>query len=82
MKLTIEVDCTPEEARSFLGLPDVQALNAQLVEDVQARLTSNMAKLSPDELLKSWANLGVSVQEQLRKVMSAAVELGNRSGTT
>ena len=23
MKVTVEVECTPEEARQFLGLPDV-----------------------------------------------------------
>ncbi len=26
MKMTIEVDCTPEEARRFMGLPDVSGL--------------------------------------------------------
>lgn len=34
MKITIDVDCTPDEARRFLGLPDVapmqEALMAQL----------------------------------------------------
>ena len=25
MKITIDVDCSPEEARAFLGLPDVAA---------------------------------------------------------
>ena len=35
MKVTIEVDCTPQEARAFLGLPDVAALNEHLVEEMQ-----------------------------------------------
>ncbi|HQP20972.1 MAG TPA: DUF6489 family protein, partial [Phenylobacterium sp.] len=26
MKMTIEIDCTPQEARTFLGLPDVTGL--------------------------------------------------------
>jgi hypothetical protein len=26
MKITVEVECTPEEARQFLGLPDVKPL--------------------------------------------------------
>ena len=34
MKVTIEVDCTPEEARSFLGLPDVSEANAIYVESI------------------------------------------------
>ena len=37
MKLKIEVDCTPEEARTFLGLPDVTGLNAHLVDEMKKR---------------------------------------------
>lgn len=32
MKVTIEVDCTPEEARAFMGLPDVNEANTLYVE--------------------------------------------------
>ena len=55
MKLSIEVDCTPEEARRFLGLPDVSALNDHLVSEMQKRIESNMAMLSTDELMKKGA---------------------------
>ena len=46
MKMTIEVDCTPEEARRFLGLPDVSALNDALVSEMQKRMEANMAMIS------------------------------------
>lgn len=69
MKMSIEIDCTPQEARAFLGLPDVTALNEKLVEEMQARMSSNMAMLSPDELMKSWAAFGAGAQEQFRKLM-------------
>jgi hypothetical protein len=82
MKLTIEVDCTPEEARAFLGLPDVRPLNEKLVAELQERVSANLAALSPDELLKSWLNLGVGAQEQFRKLMGAMVDLARRPGTT
>ena len=32
MKVNVEVDCTPEEARRFLGLPDVSKANEVYVE--------------------------------------------------
>jgi hypothetical protein len=69
MKMSIEIDCTPQEARAFLGLPDVTGLNEKLVEEMQSRMTSNMAMLSPDELMKSWAAFGAGAQEQFRKLM-------------
>lgn len=34
MKVNVEVDCTPEEARRFLGLPDVSKANDAYVEGV------------------------------------------------
>ncbi|MDE2487458.1 MAG: hypothetical protein KGO51_08675 [Alphaproteobacteria bacterium] len=73
MKMSIEVDCTPEEARRFLGLPDVSALNEALVKEMQARLSANIAALAPDELMKSWMAFGAGAQEQFRKFMEAGL---------
>jgi hypothetical protein len=72
MKAKIELECTPEEARAFLGLPDVTALNKQLTEEMQARMKANIAALQPEELMKSWMAFGGQAQEQFMKVMGAA----------
>lgn len=79
MKVTVEVDCTPQEARAALGLPDVTALNEQLVAEMQARLKANMAALAPEELLKNWLALGGQAQEVFRKLMTGAVGGAARS---
>ena len=34
MKVNIEIDCSPEEARRFMGLPDVEKANAVYVDAV------------------------------------------------
>ena len=34
MKVHIEIDCSPEEARRFMGLPDVEQANAIYVESI------------------------------------------------
>jgi hypothetical protein len=72
MKVTVEIDCTPVEARTFMGLPDVTALNEHLVKEMTARMDSNMAKLQPDELMKSWMAFGGQAQEQFMRLMQAA----------
>jgi hypothetical protein len=73
MKMSVEFDFTPEEARRFFGLPDVSALNDHLVSEMQKRIEANMAMLSPDELAKSWMAFGVGAQEQFRKVLEAGM---------
>jgi len=73
MKLNIEIDCTPAEARAFLGLPDVTALNDHLVDEMKTRMEANMSAMQPDELMKSWTSFGLSAQDQFRRLMEAAV---------
>ena len=73
MKMTIEVDCSPEEARRFLGLPDVSALNDHLVDEMKKRIDSNMSLISPDELMKNWMAFGQGAQEQFRKLMEVGI---------
>jgi hypothetical protein len=69
MKMTIEVDCTPEEARRFMGLPDVTALNDHLVNEMKGRIDANMSMMSPDEMMKNWMSFGTGAQEHFRKLM-------------
>ncbi len=78
MKAKIEVECTPEEARAFLGLPDVVALNNTLTEEMQTRLKANMAALKPEELMKNWMAFGGQAQEQFMKLMGAAASAAKR----
>ena len=73
MKMTIEVDCTPEEARRFMGLPDVSALNEHLVNEMKGRIDANMSMISPDELMKNWMAFGTGAQEQFRKLMEVGL---------
>ena len=72
MKVTIEIDCTPQEARAFLGLPDVSALNERLTAEMQNRMDANIAMLQPEELMKTWSAFGDQAQEQFRRLMAAA----------
>ncbi len=71
MKLNITVDCTPEEARAFLGLPDVTALNDTLVESVKQRVEQNMELVSPEFYLKQWYSKGGQVQDSFMNMMTA-----------
>lgn len=72
MKMTIEVDCSPAEARAFLGLPDVSPINAYMVEEVKKRMDANVALLDPEALLKGWMALGGQATDQFQKLMTAA----------
>ena len=72
MKIELEIECTPTEARAFLGLPDVSALNEHLVGEMQKCMTENMAALAPEELMKNWMAFGAGAQDSFMKLMTAA----------
>ena len=72
MKMTIEIDCTPIEARTFLGLPDVSTLNDHLVAEMKARMDANMAMIQPEELMKNWMAFGGQATDQFQRLMTAA----------
>ncbi len=80
MKVNIEIECTPEEARAFMGLPDVSILNKQLVDEMAKRMTGNMDSMEPDALMKNWMTLGGEWQKQMMGLMSqAATKPGTKS---
>ena len=74
MKVNVEVECTPAEARAFLGLPDVTPLNDAMVAEMQKRMEANVAAMQPDELMKTWTSFGLQTHDQFRRLMEAAVK--------
>lgn len=74
MKMTIEVDCSPEEARRFLGLPDVTPLNDHIVKELQSKVSANMSMLSGEEIMKNWMAFGAGAQEHFRKLMDISLK--------
>ena len=53
MKFTVNVECSPEEARRFMGLPDVTPINEQLVAEMGKRMEANLKLMSGESLMSS-----------------------------
>lgn len=82
MKITVNVDCTPEEARRFLGLPDVQPLQDAVMQQMQERVMSSLNAMDPETLLKTWAPMGLQNLEQLQKFFFSQLPGGFGGGTS
>ena len=50
MKITVDIDCTPEEARAFLGLPDVKPMQERLMGELGERMAANLKAMEPGRL--------------------------------
>lgn len=76
MKINIEIDCTPEEARNFMGLPDVSQANDIYVDNI-AKAMKGVS--SPDQLQQYASALAPMGQAGL-KLFQNFVESGMRAG--
>ncbi|WP_157215080.1 DUF6489 family protein [Flavisphingomonas formosensis] len=59
MKISVDVDCTPEEARRFLGLPDLTSVHEIYLDKIRRTIDDGM--ITPDTLqtlLNSWTPMG------------------------
>ncbi len=78
MKFNVTVECSPEEARRFVGLPDVTPLNEALVAEMTKRMEQNMSLMGGADMMKSWMSVGTQAQDAFVKLMTtgAATAMG------
>ena len=73
MKVTVDVDCTPEEARRFLGLPDLTAVHAAFVEKLQKTVSDGPSPEAYADMMKAWGPMseaGLGMWRQMLEQMS------------
>jgi len=68
MKITVDIDCTPEEARHFFGLPDVKPMQDALMQQIQDRMSANLQAMEPEAMLKTWLPASLQGFEQMQKM--------------
>ena len=74
MKMTIDIDCTPEEARRLFGLPDVSGINDLIVEEMTNRAKDNIDSLAdPERLVSQWFDVSGKGFEQFQNLMTGAM---------
>ncbi len=78
MKITLDVDCTPEEARAFLGLPDVVPMQTAVMEELGKRMSAGLEAMDPETLMKTWMPLGLQGLEQAQKMFWS--QMGKAAG--
>ncbi|HAU21598.1 MAG TPA: hypothetical protein DCS24_03220 [Erythrobacter sp.] len=76
MKVNIEIDCTPEEARAFMGLPDVSKANSAYVDS----MTKAMKGVSNPEQLQEFAKQLAPMGQAGLKMFQSFMEGGMRGG--
>ena len=75
MNVTMNIECTPEEARRMMGLPDMSSVHEVYLDKIRRTIDEGVTPESIETLMRSWSPMGeasMSMWRQLFEQMSGA----------
>lgn len=80
MKISVEIDMTPEELRRFLGLPNVEGLQEEMVKMAQKQMQESGQNMFND-LLTGAVQPMMAYQQWLQRMMLGDNKAGAKPDT-
>ena len=81
MKVNVEIECTPEEARRFLGLPDVTKAN-EIYVDAVAKAMQGVGSLDQlQQYVNQLAPMGEFGMKLFQQFMEGGMGVAGKKGT-
>ncbi|MBS7669831.1 DUF6489 family protein [Croceicoccus gelatinilyticus] len=74
MKVNVEIDCTPEEARRFMGLPDVSRANDVYVDSLVTAMKGAGSLDQVQDLIKGFAPMGEMGLRMFQQIMESGTK--------
>ncbi|WP_315837915.1 DUF6489 family protein [Bradyrhizobium prioriisuperbiae] len=68
MKVTVNIDCTPLEAREFMGLPNVAPMQESVMKQLEVQMMDNITKMTPEAMLRNWMSFAPEQFQDLFKM--------------
>lgn len=68
MKFNFDIECTPEEARQFIGLPNIAPMQEAMMKDLENRLKDNIKKMDPETMMTTWLPATVQGWTEMQKM--------------
>ena len=82
MKVSIDLDLTPEEARRLLGLPDIQPMQERLMAQMEKQMMQNMSYLDPETMMKVLVPAGAQGLEKFQEMLWGMARSAMNEGGT
>lgn len=82
MKVKVDVDLTPEEARKLMGLPEIEPMQQRILAQMEKQLSSNLSYMDPEVVMRTIMPVGAQGMEKLQDLLwgvaGAAMGKGGR----
>ncbi len=68
MKITVDMDMSPEEARKLMGFPDLEPLQNAMMEKLQSQMEEYFEDMTdPEAIFNKFMPMGINAMEQYTK---------------
>ncbi len=69
MKIKLDIDTTPEELRTFFGLPDIKPLQEEMLNKIREQMEKGIEGYDPLSMMKPFMPENMSGLESLQQQM-------------
>lgn len=73
MKVNFVIECTPEEARAFFGLPDLAPVHALYIDRLKATVSEGVTPADFEKMTRAWMPCIADGFEQWQKLFLSAM---------
>lgn len=80
MKINIDLDISPEELRKLFGLPDVEAFQRQLMDDIRERMAAGAEGYDPLKLFQPYLTGTMASWDLFQKTLAGAAGFAEKGG--
>ena len=74
IKIKLDIECTPAEARQFLGLPDLQPMQDRLLTEMEQRFREAARQATPEAIIRRWFDAFPLAAEQMWQSFGKALK--------
>ena len=79
MKIKFDIECSPEEARKFLGLPDVLPMQEKMMQEVEEKMLESMRTMDAETIMKTWMPATIQNWGEMQKMFWGQMGMQNSS---
>uniref|UniRef100_UPI0035B44CC0 DUF6489 family protein n=1 Tax=Paenirhodobacter enshiensis TaxID=1105367 RepID=UPI0035B44CC0 len=80
MKFNIEVDCTPEEVRRLVGLPDLTEVHDVYLDKMKDVMSKGMTPDMMESMVRSWVPGGAAGMDFVRDLVKGLSTSATKKG--
>ena len=69
MKITMDIECTPEEARRLMGLPDMGPIHDIYLDKLKETMNQGLTPETMDRMIRTWTPMGEAGMNAWRQMI-------------